>query len=1277
MAENRRRFNLTPPPARVSPDDTSSRRAERRAAQQEAQANQPEFLDDPMFEKENLMDAATFVAEATPIVGDVMAAREVYDELQKENPNYYLAGALGGAAIIGLIPGVGDAAAQAIRTGARRGLDFARRIEVDPNALGSNLGNVRLRPETVDDLPPPEAAQRTQIAGTLPTYRKANDLLTEEVGEGATLDFGAGLGLSQRELGFDTFEPFPREGFNPTYSSAADIPDESYERLTNLNVLNVVPRETRDEIVRDIGRILKPGGVGIITTRGRDVMSATGRAGPEDMSIITSAGTYQKGFTQPELREYIQETLGEGFEVTNNRLGAAGVTIRKLSEERGFNDGGLAVESSLVPRPRPTQEDREERQRRIDEGLRQRELGEQFGNIEFEADMYSKGYLDPLSRLGLDAEVAKTVPARYGFAGVQVRGLSDTTDAMQENRDEAGYTDPIQEGDVLTIGDYSGSNTVWTHEFRHRGMEKLRDKLGGWQNFVDQYLPDADDNTLATAALVFSGREEELLVDYMDRRSPEELGFDTENLSNDYAGIKERFREPLAKVEEALMQAARDTLTEEGSPPPAEMQEREERGWLPRMLDSLFGRKEGFSKGGMAMDDQMKNLLEEGGLTDDGMERDPISGNEVPPGSMAEEVRDDIDAQLSGGEYVVPADVVRYYGVKFFEDIREQAKEGLNEMEETGRIGGESIPMEEVVRREQAANDMGMAQGGTVPVSDLSQMNVIPNYPQTMNALPSMAKGGQVKGYVDGGLETGVSQVPDSSEYLQTPYRNLADLFADFARVGSYTQRIREGRPAPGTPTTPTTDTGNIEYRTYVGPNGEIRQIPFLNGEPQIEIPEGFRPQGDVTQAPQVTTPTVSEGDSGDSGVQAPDTRTTLQRQQADLDAALEDANYEDPITTGMNSLSGTSTGIGSIAGGIIGLLAGGPMGARLGAKLGQVADEAGRLADAAVNAEVAGILGYDTTDLDTAISSSLDDMGLISKPFATTAVQNARTKAREAFFNPNSSAPLTRGFFQSDESYTSALDNLARSVEERTGAEPGSVVAMGQYDSDNPDQFMTDYERARQHAEQNPYGQTTGRFLRSDNIADLLPPASSTSSSASPSSPPPDTSSGGSGGFDSDSGGYSGPAAGDTSNVGSWFGDRDGDGVQNWRDFNDGVGANDNNTDGGGSSSGSGKIVCTAMNTSYGFGSYRQAIWLKYSETNLTEYHEKGYHKIFLPLVDRAYNRGENNSKVLRVILENIARHRTADLRAEMQGKKRDKLGRVYRTILEPVCYIVGRLSK
>ncbi len=63
-------------------------------------------------------DAALSVAEMTPIIGDAMAAKEVYDELMKEDPNYGLIAALGGAALVGAVPGIGDAAAAGIRKAA-------------------------------------------------------------------------------------------------------------------------------------------------------------------------------------------------------------------------------------------------------------------------------------------------------------------------------------------------------------------------------------------------------------------------------------------------------------------------------------------------------------------------------------------------------------------------------------------------------------------------------------------------------------------------------------------------------------------------------------------------------------------------------------------------------------------------------------------------------------------------------------------------------------------------------------------------------------------------------------------------------------------------------------------------------------------------------------------------------------------------------------------------------------------------------------------------------
>ena len=113
-----------------------------------------------------------------------------------------------------------------------------------------------------------------------------------------------------------------------------------------------------------------------------------------------------------------------------------------------------------------------------------------------------------------------------------------------------------------------------------------------------------------------------------------------------------------------------------------------------------------------------------------------------------------------------------------------------------------------------------------------------------------------------------------------------------------------------------------------------------------------------------------------------------------------------------------------------------------------------------------------------------------------------------------------------------------------------------------------------------------------------------------------------------------------------------------------------------GSSGGGGSKIVCTAMNQSYGFGSFRNAIWLKYAAKNLTPAHEKGYHALFMPLVDIAYRKDTIISKPLRAVLENIARHRSADLRAEMRNQKRDTIGRAYRSVLEPLCFIVGKLK-
>ena len=75
------------------------------------------------------------------------------------------------------------------------------------------------------------------------------------------------------------------------------------------------------------------------------------------------------------------------------------------------------------------------------------------------------------------------------------------------------------------------------------------------------------------------------------------------------------------------------------------------------------------------------------GFAAGGMKQDPVSGNEVPVGSLPHEVRDDVPAQLSEGEFVLPADVVRYIGLQKLMQLRDKAKEGLARMAEMGQMG--------------------------------------------------------------------------------------------------------------------------------------------------------------------------------------------------------------------------------------------------------------------------------------------------------------------------------------------------------------------------------------------------------------------------------------------------------------------------------------------------------------------------------------------------------------------------------------------------------------
>ena len=119
----------------------------------------------------------------------------------------------------------------------------------------------------------------------------------------------------------------------------------------------------------------------------------------------------------------------------------------------------------------------------------------------------------------------------------------------------------------------------------------------------------------------------------------------------------------------------------------------------------------------------------------------------------------------------------------------------------------------------------------------------------------------------------------------------------------------------------------------------------------------------------------------------------------------------------------------------------------------------------------------------------------------------------------------------------------------------------------------------------------------------------------------------------------------------------------------------NNNQHDPGDEKGGGGKIVCTAMNEAYGFGSFRQKIWLAQSR-GLPEEYQIGYHALFLPLVNYAYKTNKPGHRAVRATLEHIARHRTADIWMQKRGR-RDKIGAVERAVLEPLCYVTGWVIK
>lgn len=367
---------------------------------------------------------------------------------------------------------------------------------------------------------------------------------------------------------------------------------------------------------------------------------------------------------------------------------------------------------------------------------------------------------------------------------------------------------------------------------------------------------------------------------------------------------------------------------------------------------------QGFSEGGMAMNEQMDAVFKssrtgyaEGGEVGEAPDTtigvDPVSGNEIPMGARPEEVRDDIPAQLSEGEYVIPADVVRFYGVRFFEELRTGAKQGYAEMDQNGRIGGEPVEPE----------GMEMIEPEDDLPFDISELQMVDDDEE-------MPVGAAEGGYFDRAInrEKPINNFEkllqflfkDKDEYGETPIdRYKAQMGEDddmgffesmmgnpiergerkWGKKGYALGGLPEAPAATSVPLNPLNPIGSasaFEIKEYVNDAGEVMYIQFSNGQPMTFIPQGFKPKGTAAEQAATgegvaaeTAPTTAPSDGNDNNYD-------LSTEMGKVDAAFTDgASAKDWTKATADEFASARKGLGIMGtvGKAAGMLMGGPLG--------------------------------------------------------------------------------------------------------------------------------------------------------------------------------------------------------------------------------------------------------------------------------------------------------------------------------------------------------------
>jgi hypothetical protein len=265
-------------------------------------------------------------------------------------------------------------------------------------------------------------------------------------------------------------------------------------------------------------------------------------------------------------------------------------------------------------------------------------------------------------------------------------------------------------------------------------------------------------------------------------------------------------------------------------------------------------------KGGVVpmknMEQQME-LFANGGLMDEGGMVDEVSGNEVPSGSTREEVRDDIPAQLSEGEFVFPADVVRYFGLEKLMQMRQEAKAGLARMEAMGQMGN--------------ADEATLPDNLPFTIDDLDMEDEEEYNNRQEFAVGGLAAPLQNTTFTPTGTQVGIPGTPTAPNQLTSAGTFLGTAVAPVQAASA--QPVQPGTvQLSGTRFTPTTVQGvmptfqetigagviGVDYEMvdYVNEAGQVIQLrrSKSTGEMLDPIPEGYTLK---SETPVTTTPTT------------------------------------------------------------------------------------------------------------------------------------------------------------------------------------------------------------------------------------------------------------------------------------------------------------------------------------------------------------------------------------------------------------------------------------